>query len=192
MTFSPSTRFLIGACILNITACASTSRSSVESGQAKLLPETVTVELASIRGIMDNNGQRISVQTKTSDCKSGVGALQLNSGPYTEYIPNVVGSQSTPIDSLFRQLCEAGMPIYRKQEADWNRKFAEMTPEQREFQRQLLIQLYLSQQKQQTESDRNASQERAAKGIADALRDSKKTTTICTSSTPWYVKCETK
>lgn len=183
---------VIGSCVLGITACAVTSRSSIESGQARLLPETVVVDMLSIKGVLDNNGKRFSAQTRTSDCKNGTGTVQLNSGSYTEYIGNVVASQPTPSDRLFRQLCDIGMPKYRQQEEDWNRKIAEMTPEQREAQRKLLIEFYLSQQRQQVESNRNASQERAAKSIADALRDSQKTTTICTSSTPWYVKCETK
>ena len=192
MAFSPSTTLLIGTCVLGMTACAATSRSLVESGHAKLLPETVVVELLSIKGLIDTKGQRISAQTRTSDCKNGVGTVKLDSGAQAEYIPNVVASQSTPLDTLFRQLCEAGMPIYRQQEEDWNRRVAEMTPEQRAAQKKLLFELYLSQQNQQVESNRNASQERAAKSIADAVRDSKKTTTICTSSTPWYIKCETK
>ena len=99
--------------------------SVVESGHAKLLPETVVVELLSIKGLIDTKGQRISAQTRTSDCKNGVGTLKLDSGAQAEYIPNVVASQSTPWDTLFRQLCEAGMPIYRQQEEDWNRSVVE-------------------------------------------------------------------
>jgi hypothetical protein len=67
-----------------------------------------------------------------------------------------------------------------------------MSPEEREAERRMLLQLLLLQQGQQADAARNASKERAAKTLADSIRGSKKTTTICTTSTPWYVTCETK
>ena len=189
-------RDLVRSILVNIAftlaGCAISPKASLEAGEAKLMAGTVTVDVISIKGIVEVKGKRTGVQTYISDCRNGHGNLRVDAIPYAEYVPNVVASQTSPADRVFSELCQQGLPIAVRDEAERARRFAAMTPEEREAQRRALRELFLMQQSQQSEAARNASRERAAESIGSAIRDSSKTTTTCTASTPWYVKCETK
>ena len=100
-------------------------------------------------------------------------------------IDNVVLNGSRPADQLFTQLCSAGLPNAYGMAAERDRLEAAKTPEQRAAERRMLHELLLLQLQ-------NASRERAARELGNAVRDSRPTTTDCESTGRGKFSCLTQ
>lgn len=175
-----------------LTGCATSPKASIEAGDARLIDGTVSVDLFKVKALVALKDQRASVWMYITDCRQGNGTLWVDDGSYSEAVNNVIARASRPADQLFALICREGLPIAQRDEEARERRRAAMTPEEREAERRMIFQLLLLQQSQQAESARNASRERAARAISDALKDSKKSTTDCTATSPLTVRCETK
>ena len=180
------------ACALLLIGCVSSPRFAILKGKAEVIAGTVSADLTQVKGIVAFSSSRVTVTTFISDCKKGNGSLRIEGSSYSEPIDNLIVGASNPADQVFSQLCREGLPIDARNEQERDRRWASMTPEQREAERGALLQLLQLQLTAQRNASRNASQERAAKELADAIRDSKKSTTECREVGASKVKCETK
>ena len=87
-----------------LSGCAGT-RTVIQSGNARLLPNTVSESGGFIYGLIEANDRRHQVSIFTSDCERGTGTLFLDDS--TGPINNVLRAGNKPEDDLFRQLCAA-------------------------------------------------------------------------------------
>lgn len=137
--------------------------------------------------------RRVKVSTYIFECQRGNGNLKIDYGAYNVgFVNNVIATSSRPADRLFATICRQGLPIARRNDEASERRRAAMTPEEREAERRMLREVFLIQQSQQAEFERNASRERAAQNLAGAIKESKKSTTNCIETSQSAIRCVTK
>jgi hypothetical protein len=102
------------AVLMGLSGCASLTAStetSIEQGEAKLMPETVVVgsDVPSIiTAFVSIKGERRGIALLASECNDGVGSIRIIDEPGLRGIEQiyVFGSGDKPADRLFAALCE--------------------------------------------------------------------------------------
>ena len=186
------TFFLISFSTAFVAGCATSPKDAVEAGDAKIIDGTIRGTPFQIHALVAIKNERASVSTNVFECRQGNGSLWVNGIGAIGYVRNLVASSTKPADQLFAELCRVGLPAAKQAEDTMNRRRAAMTPEERAAESRMALDVFKMYQGQQNEAERNASQERAAREIGEAIKDTKKTTTVCTSVSPGDVRCVTK
>lgn len=176
---------------LLVGGCATTAHDVVTGGKATVIPGTVNVRPYGsnymLSALVEVGGERKRFETFATDCQKEQGALR--SSGRDVYIDNNILNGPKPSDKLFTEICEQGMPeAYRLNDANEERRAA-LTPAQRaaEDQRRAAAANAVLQHMLQTQQ-----QERRDAAIRDAIRESKKSTTVCRTDRSGEVSCETR
>lgn len=188
--------FLLSGCVTG---------GAITSGEAKLIPGSVSASFSQIDGLVDVKGERKTIFVHTTDCEKGTGTLFYGKGYQTFVdddagsIENVMLRGQAPADRLFAQLCAAGMQIIVRAQAEEAARWAAMTPEQRaaaQTNRRKLLEIMLMQQQMQhqtaIEEARNKANTEAARELGNAIRDTKRSTTSCYTDAQGYTHCTTQ
>jgi hypothetical protein len=92
--------------VLALGGCATAPATSIERGEASLLPETVVVPAFGIgitSAMVAIKGERKEIWVSSMDCDSGMGEIDVADGLGS--VNNVVASGNRPGDRLFAALC---------------------------------------------------------------------------------------
>lgn len=185
-------RSLVAATIVALLAgCATQPDTALIAGRATLIPGTVHVDFVSAKALLSVDNERYAAKVFVSDCRAGIGAIWFEA-PHHALVENLVASGSTSADKMFAQICSEALPIVLANEAAQERRLANLTPEQRAAEAQILMQLLMFEELQQSDRARANANERAVKGIEDAIRDSRKTSTECISPNFQTIRCTTE
>lgn len=174
-----------------LAGCATQPDTALIAGRATLIPGTVRVDLVSVKALLSVDNERYAAQVFVSDCRAGIGAFWFDA-PHYARVENLVASGSTPADKMFAQICNEALPIVLANEAAQEKRWANLTPEQRAAEAQILMQLLMFEERQQSDRARADANERAERGIEDAIRDGRKTSTECISPDFQTIRCTTE